>query len=125
MVARCYPRRVLLWIFPLLVATIFIAQQAPSEKQNNVSLTVYPPRIALNPGQTQKFSAHIEGAPTGTVIRWTITDGNRAGSRISQDGVFTAGKLGVYRVVAFATIGKGTVLKTAVAKVTVLRRLNL
>ena len=105
-------------IVPLWFATTLSAQ--PNEKQRAVSLTVDPARISLNAGDTQKFSAHIEGAPAGAVIRWAVPDGQRDVSSISQDGVFTARIVGVYRVIAFATIGQSTVLKTAVAKVTVL-----
>jgi hypothetical protein len=89
-----------------------------------VSLTVDPARITLIAGQTQRFSAHIEGAATGTVIRWAVPDEQRDVSSISQDGVFTARIVGVYRVIALATIGQSTVLKTAVAKVTVLGQLE-
>jgi hypothetical protein len=120
--APCYPRIAFLLIVPLLLATTLAAQQ--DEKQGALSLTVDPARITLNAGQTQRFLAHIEGAPAGTVIRWAITDRKTDGSSISQDGVFTARRLGLYHVVAFATIDESTVLKTAVAKVTVLGQLE-
>jgi hypothetical protein len=120
--ALCYPRIAFLLIVPLLLATTLTAQQI--DKQVDVSLTVEPARMTLNAGQTQRFSAHIEGAPTGTVIRWAVPDEQRDVSSISQDGVFTARIVGVYRVIAFATIGQSTVLKTAVAKVTVLGQLE-
>jgi hypothetical protein len=41
-------------------------------------------------------------------------------SSISQAGVFTARVAGIYHVFALATTGKNSVLKTAVANVTVL-----
>jgi hypothetical protein len=85
-----------------------------------VRLTVEPARISMNAGQTQRFSAHVEGEPSGTVIKWVIPDKDRDVSNISQDGVFTARIVGVYRVIAVAIVGQGTVLKTSVAKVTVL-----
>src|ERR1700730_17184887 len=46
----------------------------PGRKTGAVSLTVKPNRITLNAGQTQRFAAHIEGAPTGTVIFWAVPD---------------------------------------------------
>ena len=116
--APCYPRIAFLLIVPLLLGITFSAQQ--NEKQGPVSLTVDPARITLNSGQTQRFSAYIEGAPTGTAIRWAVPYSERDVSGISQGGVFTARIVGVYRAIAFATIGQSTVLKIAVAKVTVL-----
>jgi hypothetical protein len=106
-----------LLVFPLLLATTLSAQ--PSQKPGTVSLTVEPARITVNAGQPQKFSAHIEGAPVGTVVRWTVFDREREVSSISEDGVFTARIVGVYHVVALA-MSEGTVLKTSVVKVTVL-----
>ena len=118
--ARCW-RAALLLLFVLLAAAVLSAQD--SDQPGQVSLTIYPARVALNPGQTQSFSARVDGAPAGTVVRWTIT-GSTAGASISQDGVFTARTLGVYHVVAFVPVGKSTVAKTAVAIVTVLRPLD-
>jgi Bacterial Ig-like domain (group 2) len=111
----------LLIIF-LLLAPALAAQQPESEKKAEVSLAVEPSRITLNAGQTQKFSAHFESAPTGTVVRWVIADEKKAGSSITQDGVFTAGTVGIYHVVAVAMNGEGTVLTSSVAKVTVFGR---
>jgi hypothetical protein len=54
-----------------IAATILAAQQG--EKQE-VSLVVQPAHITLNAGQTQQFSAHIEGAPAATVIAWAVPD---------------------------------------------------
>jgi hypothetical protein len=113
--------RAALLLFLLLAAALLSAQDR--DQPGQVSLTVYPARAALNPGQTQSFSARVDGAPTGTVVRWTIT-GSTAGGSISQDGVFTARTLGVYHVVAFVPVGKSTVAKTAVATVTVIRPLD-
>lgn len=96
-------------------ATTVLAAQAAKPK---LSLAIEPARITLNAGQTQRFSAHIEGAPAATVITWAVPDGERDVSRVSQDGVFTARIVGIYRVFAIATVN-GTVLKTAVARVTV------
>ena len=117
----CYPRTAFILIVSLFAATL-TAQQA--DKQAALSLTIDPVRITLPPGQTQRFSAHIEGAPTGTVIRWAVPDTERDVSSISQDGVFTARILGVYHVMAVATFGESTVLKVRVAKVTVLGRIE-
>jgi hypothetical protein len=111
------PHTSLRLIVPLLciAATILAAQQR--EKQE-VSLAIQPAHITLNAGQTQQFSAHIEGAPAATVIAWAVPDSERDVSTVSQDGLFTARIVGIYRVLAIATIN-GTVLKTAAAKVTV------
>jgi hypothetical protein len=118
----CYPRITFLLIVPLWFATTLNAQQI--DRRVGVSLTVDPARVNLSAGQTQKFSAHIEGAPAGAVIVWAVPDRERDVSSISQDGVFTARIVGVYHVFAFATTGESSVLKTAVVKVTVLGRLE-
>jgi hypothetical protein len=107
-----------LLVLPLLFAATLAAQQ--SQKQGAVLLTIEPSRITLNTGQTQKFSAHLEGAPVGTVVRWAVFDRERDVSSITEDGVFSARIVGVYHVIAFATVGQSTVLKTTIVKVTVL-----
>ncbi len=109
-----------LLILPVLLATSLAARIPQNQKQAEMSLTIVPARATLMAGETQKFSAHLEGAPAGTVVRWVITDVQRRGSSINQNGVFTAGTLGVYHVAAVATIGESMTLKTARVKVTVL-----
>jgi Bacterial Ig-like domain (group 2) len=116
---RCL-RLASLLIFLVSMATALAAQAAPGQKSAEMSLTVQPARVTLNAGQTQKFSAPIEGAPNGTVVRWVIADQKKGGSSITQDGVFTAGMVGVYHVVAVAINSEGMVLMSSVAKVTVL-----
>jgi uncharacterized protein YjdB len=113
------PRRT---FFPLVVllllcfaAPILAAQQG--EKQE-VSLTIEPAHITLNAGETQKFSARLVGAPASTVVAWAVPYSERDVSTVSQDGRFTAKVVGIYRVFAVAT-SNNKVLKTAVAKVTV------
>jgi hypothetical protein len=106
-----------LLVVPLFLTTTLAAQ---SQKQGAVSLTIEPAGITVNAGQTQKFSAHLEGAPVGTLVRWAVSDRERDVSSVSQDGVFTARIVGFYHVIAFATVGESTVLKTRVVKVTVL-----
>jgi len=115
-----FARIALVLIVPLWFATILRSQ--PNEKQRAVSLTVEPARITLNAGETQKFFAHLEGAPAGAVIVWAVPDGERDVSGISQDGAFAARIVGVYHVFALATTGGSSVLKTTVVKVTVLGR---
>jgi len=105
----------------LLAAAVLGAQDR--DRSDQVSLTIYPARVALNPGQTQSFSARVDGAPAGTAVRWTITQ-STTGASVSQDGVFTTRTLGVYHVVAFVPFGRGPVAKSAVAIVTVLRPLD-
>jgi hypothetical protein len=99
----------------VLLATTLSAQQ--NEKQA-LSLAIDPPRITLKAGETQRFTAHIKGAPTESRILWAVLDSERDVSSISQDGVFTARIVRIYRVLAIATID-GTEVK-AVAKATVL-----
>ena len=103
----------------VLLATTLSAQQ--SEKPA-LSLAIDPPRITLKAGETQRFTAHVKGAPQATRILWAVPDGERDVSSVSEDGVFTARIVGTYHVVAIATID-GTALK-AVAKVTVLGQLE-
>jgi hypothetical protein len=119
----CFLRITTLIILSLLIATS-LAAQPQSEQRSGVSVIVEPARATLVSGQTQKFSAHIEGAP-GAVVQWAITEGRSDGSSIGQDGIFTAGTLGVYHVLAFAVKGDGTVLKAVRVKVTVLGRSEL
>jgi len=102
---------------PLWFATNLNAQRI--DRQAGVSLTVEPARITLNAGESQKFSAHLEGAPAGAVIIWAVPDGERDVSSVTQDGVFIARIVGVHHVLALATI-ESRVLKTSVVKVTVL-----
>ena len=110
-----YPRIVfLLSIAPLLLAIPLAAQQR-DHKQAAISLTVAPANITLNTGQTQRFSAELEGAPPTTVINWAVRE---RGGDIGQDGVFTARLVGIYHVTALAT-RDGIVLRAADAKVTV------
>jgi hypothetical protein len=112
------PRVTCLWlIVPLLLAATALAAQ-PNEKQGAVSLTINPARVTLSAGQTQRFFAHIKGAPPATVIMWAVPDSERDVSSVSQDGFFTARIVGIYHVFAIATID-GTELKHAVAKITV------
>jgi hypothetical protein len=111
-----FARIAALLILPLLIATSLAAQ--PQSKQ--VSLIVEPTRVTLAAGQTERFFAHLEGAPAGTVVRWAISDRKRDGNSITQDGVFTAGTLGVYHVVAIATNRESAVLKAVRVNVTVL-----
>lgn len=122
--APCY-RRIAFLIVLLSLATTLPAQQ--DEKQE-IALTIDPIRMTLNAGQTQKFSAHLDGAPASTAIIWTIPDREKDVSSISQDGVFAARAVGIYHVMAIAVIDgatrKHTVAKVTVAKVTVLGQLE-
>jgi len=105
----------------LLIILLSLAPAiAAQPRQKDVTWAVEPARVTVNVGQTQKFSARFEGVPTGTVVRWVIADQKKAGSRVTQDGVFTAGTVGVYHIVAVAMNGEGAALTTSVAKVTVL-----
>ena len=105
----------------LLAAAVLGAQDR--DRSDQVSLTIYPARVALNPGQTQSFSARVEGSPAPNLVHWTIT-GSPSGGSITQDGIFTARTLGVYHVVAFVLVGHGPMARTAVAAVTVMRALD-
>jgi len=109
-----FPRRRFSLIVPLLlcVAGTALAQSA------NAKLTIQPDRITLNAGQSQRFSAHLEGAPAATVITWGVPDNERDVSSVSKDGIFSARIVGIYRVVAIATVND-TVLKTAFARLIV------
>ncbi len=117
--------RTVVFLFFLLAAAVLCAQDQNQNKDqpSQVSLTIYPAHIALSPGQTQSFSARMDGASPGALVHWTLT-GSTAGASITQDGVFTARTLGVYHVVAFVPVGHGPVAKTAVATVTVIRPLD-
>lgn len=110
-----YPRiAFLLLIAPLLLAVPLAAQQR-DDKHAAISLTVEPVNVTLKAGQTQRFSAELEGAPPTTVINWAVRE---RGGDIGQDGVFTARLVGIYHVTALAT-KDGIVLRAADARVTV------
>jgi hypothetical protein len=106
------PRRtffpVVVLLLPCFVAPIF-AQQG--EKQE-VSLTIEPAHITLNAGETQQFCTRLVGAPASTVVAWAVPYNERDISSVSQDGLFTAKVVGIYRVFAVAT-SNNRVLKTA------------
>lgn len=101
----------------LLLAATGLAQA--DDSKGKVLLTIEPAVIAVNAGQAQKFTAHIEGAPAATVITWAIPNSERDVCEISPDAVFKARIVEVYRVFAVATVGR-TVIKTAMAKATVI-----
>ncbi len=117
--------RTVVLLFFLLAAAVLCAQDQNQNKDqpSPVRLTIYPARVALSPGQTQSFSARVDGAAAATLVHWTLT-GSTAGGSISQDGVFTARTLGVYHVVAFVPVGHGPAAKSAIATVTVMRPLD-
>jgi hypothetical protein len=60
-------------------------------------------------------SAQVKDAPASTAIMWLVRE---RGASVSPDGIFTARIVGIYHVIALV-VGDGTILKSAVAKVTV------
>jgi hypothetical protein len=102
----------LLLVVPLLLAIPVAAQ---IDHRGALSLAVDPPRLTLNAGQEQRFSAQVRGAPASAAIVWSVRE---HGASTSQDGIFTARAVGIYHVIALV-VGDGTILKSAIAKVTV------
>ena len=102
----------LLLIVPLLLAIPLAAQ---IEHRETLSLAVDPPHLTLNAGQEQRFSAQMKGAPASAAIMWSVRE---HGASVSQDGIFSARTVGIYHVIALV-VGDGTILRSAVAKVTV------
>ena len=95
----------------LIFATTLTAQQ------DAISVTVEPTHVTLNSGQTQKFSADVQGAQPGTEVIWVVMQ--KHGGSISQDGIFTAKTVGIYCVVALV-ITNGSVSRSRCVRVTVL-----
>ncbi len=89
------------------------------EHPSAVSLRVDPAYLELRVGRAHKFSAEAQGLPAAATVVWLLKE--KRGASITDDGVFTATKPGVYHVVAIATVD-GTVLKHATAKITVLQQ---
>jgi hypothetical protein len=92
------------------------------ENPNAVSLRVDPAFLELRVGQAHKFSTEAEGLPVAAAVVWLLEE--KRGARVTQDGVFTATKPGVYHIVAIATVD-GTVLKHATAQITVLQHYDV
>jgi hypothetical protein len=102
----------LLLIVPLLLAIPVAAQ---IDSRGTLSVAVDPPHLTLNAAQEQRFSAQVKGAPASTAIMWSVRE---HGASVSQDGIFIARVVGIYHVMAFV-VGDGHILRSAVAKVTV------
>jgi len=92
------------------------------EHPSAVSLRVDPAYLELRVGRAHKFSAEAQGLPAAATVVWLLKE--KRGASITDDGVFTATKPGVYHVVAIATVA-GTVLKHATAKITVLQQYDV
>ena len=73
----------LLLVVPLLLAIPVAAQ---IDHRGALSLTVDPPRLTLNAGEEQRFSAQVRGAAAAAIV-WSVRE---HGASISQDGIFTA-----------------------------------
>ena len=109
--ARFHPR-LSLW---LLFAALLISA-SPGQGQATISIMIDPPEATVHIGETQSFMALVNGA-VNAGIQWAVQEAN--GGSITKEGVYTAPKdIGIYHVIAMATID-GATLARAVAKVTV------
>ncbi len=109
--ARFHPRLSLCLLF---TALLIIA--SPGQGQATISIMIDPPEATVHIGETQSFMALVNGA-VNAGIQWAVQEAN--GGSITKEGVYTAPKdIGIYHVIAMATID-GATLTQAVAKVTV------
>jgi hypothetical protein len=106
-------RIVSLWLIVPLLLAIPVAAQIDS--RGTLSVAVDPPHLTLSVGQEQRFSAQVKGAPASAAIVWSVRE---HGASVSQDGIFSAKAVGIYHVIALV-VGDGAILRSAVAKVTV------
>jgi len=110
--ARLHPAGLSLY---LLFAALLISASRGQE-QSPISIMIDPPEATVHIGETQSFMALVNGA-VNAGIEWAVQEAD--GGSITREGVYTAPKgIGIYRVIAMATID-GATLARAVAKVTV------
>jgi hypothetical protein len=99
----------------LLFAALFLTGSS-SQAQPTISIMIDPPEATVHIGETQSFMAVVNGA-VNAGIQWVVQETD--GGSITEEGIYTAPKnIGVYHVIAMATID-GATLTQAVAKVTV------
>ena len=109
--ARFHPRLSLCLLFTALLISASLSQE-----QATISIMIDPPQTTLHVGETQSFMALVNGAVKAG-IQWAVQEAD--GGSITKEGVYTAPKdIGIYHVIAMATID-GATLTRAVAKVTV------
>lgn len=91
---------------PGLVCHLVVTSQADSTKTDKASITispvsmyVLPYQVALGIGQTQTFTATVQGTPN-TAVTWSVMEG-LSGGTITSLGVYTAPQsLGTFHVIA-------------------------
>ena len=108
--ARFHPRLSLCLLFAALLISA-----SPSQGQAPISVMIDPPEATVHIGETQSFMALVNGA-VNAGIDWAVREAD--GGSITKEGVYTTPKdIGIYHVIAMATID-GATLARAVAKVT-------
>ena len=109
--ARFHPRLSLCLLF-----TAWLISASPGQGKATISIMIDPPEATVHIGETQSFMALVNGA-VNAGIEWAVQEAD--GGSITKEGVYTAPKdIGIYHVIAMATID-GATLAQAVAKVTV------
>jgi hypothetical protein len=109
--ARSHPRLSLCLLFIALLISA-----SPGQEQAPISILIDAPEATVHIGETQSFMALVNGA-VNAGIEWAVQEAD--GGSITKEGVYTAPKdIGIYHVIAMATID-GATLARAVAKVTV------
>jgi hypothetical protein len=109
--ARFQPR-LSLWV----LFTVLLVSSSPGQGQATISIMIDPPKATVRIGETQSFMALVNGT-VNAGIQWAVQEAE--GGSITKEGVYTAPKdIGIYHVIAMATID-GATLARAVAKVTV------
>src|SRR5271170_2350008 len=100
----------------LLLFVLTLAVGCQRSREAAISVSVNPSEATIRSGQTQSFTAVVDGMADRIGTRWEVQE--QDGGYISQDGVYTAPKIsGVYHVVATT---KADPHARAVVKVTVI-----
>ena len=95
---------------------LVVMMSLPATSQQTAAIKVTPAKATVYVGETQNFTALLEGAKSGA-INWSIREPH--GGKITEEGAYTAPReIGIYHIVASS---KTDSRAEAVATVTVVQ----